>query len=97
VNAAHKALQVIKGVLSRHSEPAGRDPNEINDDAAVFGPGGVITDSLNILDALSEIESDLGISIPDEDLTEELFASVRNFAAYIERRRAARLAGEPCR
>lgn len=78
-------LDIVRRVLARHAQ--GVDPKSISAADPVFGPGGVVHDSLDILDALSEIEGALGVSIPDEDLTEGLFASVAGLAAYLDARK----------
>jgi acyl carrier protein len=62
----------------------------IDPTSAVFGPTGVITDSLRVLDALCTIEEEFDIEIPDEDLTEELFESVGNLAAYVAAQKGVR-------
>ena len=73
----------LKELLSKHSAPPQIDPNQIEVNAPVFGPSGVLFDSLAILDAIVEIEKEFAISIPDEDLTESLFASVQALGQYI--------------
>jgi acyl carrier protein len=42
-----------------------------------------IVDSMGVLDLVSFIESEFGISVADEDLVQEHFGSVRQITAYI--------------
>ena len=86
-NEIVSAVEVVRRVLARRTK--GRVAESIGDGEPVFGPGGVIQDSLDILDTLSEIEVEFGVSIPDEDLTEELFATVGGLVSYLEARRHA--------
>ena len=74
---------IVIQILSKISK---KNPEGIEDSFPVFGINGVITDSLAILDALFEIEKELQIEIPDEDLTESLFESVSSFITYITNR-----------
>lgn len=74
----------VKLILIRHATMY-HEPDDVGDDLPVFGPGGVIEDSLEILESLFEIEAALGIAIPDEDLTEDLFRSVERFSEYVAR------------
>ncbi len=91
MNASSNTLELVKRVLAEHAGP--RAPKPIPDESVVFGPNGLVNDSLAILDALASIETAVGISIPDEDLTEELFSSVRVLAEYVERNRSGQAEG----
>lgn len=75
-------IDAVRRVLARHS--AGQNVATISETTPIFGPGGIIQDSLGILDALSEIERELNIAIPDEDLTESLFASIIALSSYVD-------------
>jgi acyl carrier protein len=77
-------LSQIQRLLMNYSDGAIKDPSEVKVELPVFGPRGVVLDSLSVLDALCDIEKTFGIAVPDEDLTEELFASVGALASYIE-------------
>lgn len=78
-----RTLNELKVILSKYSEGA-FSAETIADDAPVFGTGGIVASSLDILESLCEIEEKFNINIPDEDLTEELFASVSSLASYVE-------------
>jgi acyl carrier protein len=73
--------------LASHSE-SGIEVDSIDVNQPVFGPAGVISDSLQILDALASIEKACNLRVPDEDLTEELFSSIKVLADYVDRRKA---------
>jgi acyl carrier protein len=78
-----EAIDKIKKILVKNSDINNIKLEDIYDETPVFGHGGVITDSLNILDALTQIESEFDFEIPDEDLTENLFVSIGTLAKYI--------------
>jgi acyl carrier protein len=46
-----------------------------------------IVDSMGVLDIVSFIESEFGITAADEDLVRENFGSIERIAAYIETKR----------
>jgi len=78
-------IERTKEIIAVYAPGRQHDPACIADDDAIFGPRGIIVDSIQVLDALCALEAAFGIEIPDEDLTEELFASVRHLAGYIDR------------
>jgi acyl carrier protein len=67
-------------ILARYAE---RETPDITEDRPVFGVGGVISDSIKILDALCDIEAFFKVSIPDEDLNEDLFTSISTLSSYL--------------
>lgn len=82
-----ETLDKIKTILAENSGITKMKVEDINQETLVFGHGGVIIDSLNILDALTGIESEFDFEIPDEDLNEELFSSVSELANYVYKNR----------
>lgn len=60
------------------------DPNTIKDDAPLFGEG-LGLDSIDALELVVGLEQEFGVSIPDEDVGREAFASVNALAAYIKK------------
>ena len=44
-------------------------------------------DSYGIVDLLTFIEGEFGLTIPDADITKEKMGSIRKMARYMERRR----------
>jgi len=85
---SYDILAKTKEVLARHAERIDLAPANIPDSQPIFGPSGLVTDSLRILEALVELEETFDVTIPDEDLTEDLFASVGSFAKYVARRQS---------
>jgi acyl carrier protein len=84
VNLQSDELTVrVCSILVSYADSPDLRPESIEPSAPVFGPAGIITDSLRVLDALCDIEATLDITIPDEDLTEDLFASVNNLSRYL--------------
>ena len=60
------------------------DPKTIKDDVPLFGEG-LGLDSIDALELVVGLEQEFGISIPDEDVGREAFASVNALAAYINK------------
>ena len=60
------------------------DLKTIKDDAPLFGEGlGLV--SIDALELVVGLEQEFGISIPDEDVGREAFASVNALVAYINK------------
>ena len=74
----------VLAILCRHVAAGGT----ATEDAPLFGAG-VGLDSIGFLDVVLEIEEAVGIRLGEEDLTEEVLATVGSFVAHVERRRAA--------
>ena len=74
----------VLAILCRHVAPGGT----ATEDAPLFGAG-VGLDSIGFLDVVLEIEEAVGIRLGEEDLTEEVLATVGSFVAHVERRHAA--------
>lgn len=60
----------------------------VTEDATFFNAG-VGLDSIGFLSVVLEIEEAVGIRLGEEDLTEEVLATVGSFVAHVERRRAS--------
>ncbi len=58
-------------------------PNEIEDDAPLFG-GGLGLDSIDALELVVGLEKEFGIKIEDEEVGREAFASVNALVRFIE-------------
>jgi acyl carrier protein len=54
----------------------------LSDDDALLESG--IVDSLGVLDIVTFIESEFGVTVADEDLVREHFGSIARIAAYVE-------------
>ncbi|HEX9920041.1 MAG: phosphopantetheine-binding protein [bacterium] len=62
-------------------------PADIEDQAPLFGEG-LGLDSIDALELVVGLEQEFGISIPDEDVGKEAFASVEALCSYVEKHRA---------
>lgn len=78
------AVAAVLAILCRHIAAGGT----ATEDAPLFGAG-VGLDSIGFLDVVLEIEEAVGIRLGEEDLTEDVLATVGSFVAHVERRRAA--------
>lgn len=58
------------------------DPAEIGDDQALFGEG-LDLDSLDALQLAVAIEEKFGVAITDENMGQQVFASVSAMAAFV--------------
>ena len=61
-------------------------PAEIDDTSALFGDG-LGLDSIDALELVVGLEQEFGISIPDEDVGKEAFASIEALCNYVEKHR----------
>ena len=73
---SHTVRQFITGQFSQARA------RTLADDDSLLESG--IVDSLGVLDIVSFVESEFGISVADEDLIRENFGSIGRIAAYIE-------------
>ena len=74
----------VLAILCRHVAAGGT----VTEDANLFNAG-LGLDSIGFLAVVLEIEEAVGIRLGEEDLTEEVLATVGSFVAHVERRRAA--------
>jgi acyl carrier protein len=80
----------LKSLIVAELNLKGRDPQSIEDDAALFGPGaGLGLDSLDALQLAMVIEEKYGVRIPEGDEARAIFASVRAIADHVARARSA--------
>ena len=63
-------------------------PEEIDDDAPLFGEG-LGLDSLDAVELTVLIQRDFGVVMDDVDAAKEAFASINTLAAYIDGRKNA--------
>jgi acyl carrier protein len=78
----------IKRLIVTELNLQGRDPETIEDDAALFG-GALGLDSLDALQLAMAIEDKLGAVIPAGDEARPIFKSVRSIAEYVAKVRSA--------
>jgi acyl carrier protein len=83
----------IKQLLVSELNLTGRDPNSIEDDAPLFGTGGLGLDSLDALQIAMLVEEKFGIRVPEGDEARPLFRSVSSLADFIGAARDAKAGG----
>lgn len=59
-------------------------PEDINDEAPLFGPEGLGLDSIDALELIVLLEKNYGIKLSDPAKAKGVFASVATMAAFIE-------------
>jgi acyl carrier protein len=64
-------------------------PDEIGDDAELFGPDGLGLDSIDVLELVLELERTLGVTIGDEQTGAQVLRTVNTIAAFVEEHRKA--------
>ncbi|MDH7499671.1 MAG: phosphopantetheine-binding protein [candidate division NC10 bacterium] len=75
----------IKDLIIRRLR-LGISPADIDEKAPLFGDG-LGLDSIDALELVVGLEQEFGISIPDEDVGKEAFASVEALCHYVEQHR----------
>ena len=61
----------------------GMTPEDIDNDAPLFGDEGLGLDSIDVLELIVLLERNYGIKIADPKQGKEIFASVRTMADYV--------------
>lgn len=74
--------QRLKQMIVRVLMLEGVSPDDIVDDAALFGAG-LGLDSVDALELAIHVEEEFGVKMPDDAGTREAFASVNALAAFI--------------
>jgi len=80
----------IKQLLVSELNLAGRDPNSIDDEAPLFGSGGLGLDSLDALQIAMLVEEKFGIRVPEGDEARPIFRCVGSLAEFIAKERDAK-------
>jgi acyl carrier protein len=75
----------IKGLLVSELNLAGKTADGIDDDAPLFGSGGLGLDSLDALQIAMLVEEKFGVRVPEGDEARPIFQSISSLAAYVER------------
>lgn len=75
--------QEIKRLLIAELNLAGRDPSTMDDDALLFGAGGLGLDSLDALQIAMLVEEKFGIRVPEGDEARPIFKSISSLAEFI--------------
>jgi acyl carrier protein len=73
----------IKRLLVSELNLSGRDPASIEDDAPLFGSGGLGLDSLDALQIAMLVEEKFGVRVPEGDEARPIFKSVASLSEFI--------------
>jgi len=87
----------IKELLVSELNLAGKKAASIEDDAPLFGTGGLGLDSLDALQIAMLVEERFGVRVPEGDEARPIFRSVQSLAEFIGRERDAKAGGAPSR
>ncbi len=79
----------LKEVLVREMNLEDVKPEEIADDAALFGDQGLGLDSLDAVELVVVLQKHFDIAIKDMDEGREAFRTIDSLAAFIEAKRKA--------
>lgn len=77
--------QQIKQLLVSELNLAGKTADGIDEDASLFGTGGLGLDSLDALQIAMLIEEKFGVRVPEGDEARPIFQSVSTLAAFVEK------------
>ncbi len=80
--------QELKQLIITSLNLDGTAPEQIEDDAPLFGSG-LGLDSIDALELAVAIERTYKVTIPDEAVGKKVFSSVKALAGYIQEHRAA--------
>jgi acyl carrier protein len=81
-------LREIKELIINSLNLEGTTPDQIEDDAPLFGSG-LGLDSIDALELAVAVERTYKVTIPDEAVGKQVFSSAKTLAAYIGEHRAA--------
>jgi acyl carrier protein len=77
--------QEIKQLLVSELNLAGKTADAIDEDASLFGTGGLGLDSLDALQIAMLIEEKFGVRVPEGDEARPIFKSVSTLAEFVEK------------
>src|SRR6476469_8891640 len=83
----------IKQLLVAELNLTGRDPSSIDDEAPLFGTGGLGLDSLDALQIAMLVEEKFGVRVPEGDEARPIFQSVSSLSEFIGAARDAKAGG----
>ena len=76
--------RTIKELVIGELHLEGKRPDDIDDDAPLFG-GGLGLDSLDALQLAMAIEEKFGVKLPEGDAARPVFASIASLAEFVAR------------
>jgi acyl carrier protein len=82
----------IKALIVSELNLEGRDPTTIDDQASLFGEGGLGLDSLDALQLAMSIEEHFGVRIPEGEEARAIFRCVAALAEHVAQARGAGVA-----
>ena len=85
----------IKQLLVAELNLTGRDPSSIEDEAPLFGDGGLGLDSLDALQIAMLVEEKFGVRVPEGDEARPIFRSVSSLSEFIGKERDAKSGDAP--
>lgn len=77
--------QEIKQLLVSELNLVGKTADAIDEDAPLFGTGGLGLDSLDALQIAMLIEEKFGVRVPEGDEARPIFTSVSTLAEFVEK------------
>jgi acyl carrier protein len=83
----------IKELLVSELNLAGKSADAIDEDAPLFGTGGLGLDSLDALQIAMLIEEKFGVRVPEGDEARPIFESVSTLAAFVQKQQAEQSTG----
>jgi len=87
----------LKQLLVSELNLAGKQPSAIEDEAPLFGTGGLGLDSLDALQIAMLVEERFGVRVPEGDEARPIFKNVATLAEFIGRERDAKSGSAPSR
>jgi len=78
----------FKTILIQYLNLEDISPDEIDDNAPLFGEEGLGLDSVDSIELVLAIEKEYGVKITDSKLYETVFSSVQNLLNYINENKA---------
>ena len=76
----------IKAMILRRLRIEDLTPEEIDDDAPLFGDG-LALDSVDVLELVVGLEQEFGVTIADAEVGRTAFASVNALVSFVEEKR----------
>jgi acyl carrier protein len=84
-DSKRQITQELKQLLVSELNLAGKTADGIDEDAPLFGTGGLGLDSLDALQIAMLIEEKFGVRVPEGDEARPIFKSVSTLAEFVEK------------
>lgn len=76
--------QALKEIILDITEDCDLSAEDIKEDTRLAGEGGLLFDSIDVLELITEIEKRYNIKIQDNSLMREIFSTFGSFFAYLK-------------